>query len=385
MKPAETCLGARQAEVNTSRMVDRDIKEDLSLYRKRLPAVGIHNGAVAPLWNSRDADIDILRYWMLLRSWRRVIAFATAAAVLVTFVVAKYVLAKQYRATVIIKAVSHKSGLAAAAGALLGGDMGIGGILGQGLSGASEQTQEYDPEELMAMMRSYAFTIALINKYKLGPHLLAETPLGNFDRRSREWRLYKIMKRSFTCDFDYKTTLINAYFVDQDPTFAEQVLGDYVETLRNQLRDQAVSSTTVAIQSLEEEADRSSDMLLRDKLYQLITGQIEDQKRAQMDANYAFRVIEPPITSPEKYYPSVRGYCLLALFITPVAMIVLIFAHAFYLRFSQMLRLLEESMRDQWIKDGQPQSTSDSVASSDWVQTEREPFKAAESKHGVKF
>jgi hypothetical protein len=336
----------------------------------RLASIASPNGSIFGPRNSPSIALDVVRYWVLLRSWRWVIAFATASAVLTAFVVTKFILIKQYQAVAIIKAVSHKPGLAAAAGALLGGDTGLGGMLGQGLSGmgmgVSDQVQDHDPEELMAMMRSYAFTMTLVKKYDLAPHLLAEAPLGNLDRRSREWRLYKIMKSRFLCDFDFRTSLITAYFVDQDPIFAEQVLGDYVDVLRNQLRDQAVGSTATAIQSLQDEASRSPDALLRDQLYELVAEQIEDQKRAQMDANYAFRVIEPPITPPEKYFPSVRQFCLLALVLTPIVMIIGILTHAFLVKTLQMLRTLEQSGQHQWVNESsQHERNSEEVVAPD--------------------
>ncbi|MBV8362316.1 MAG: hypothetical protein JO189_30930 [Deltaproteobacteria bacterium] len=301
------------------------------------------NGSAHSQWSDERISFDVVRYWVLLKSWRWAIVLTTAAAVLTTLIVAKYVLIKQYRAIAIIKPISHKSGLAAAAGALLGGESGIGGMFGQGLFGGVGQPQDRDPEELMAMMRSYAFTMALVKKYNLAPHLLAESPLGKLDPRSGEWRLYKIMKARFICDFDYRSELINAYFSDPDPLFAERVLGYYVDTLRSQLRNQTVGGATVAIQSLEEEATRTQDVLLKSELYQLIAEQIEDQKRAQMDADYSFRVIEPPIAPPEKYFPSVAQFCLLALLLTPIVMIAGLFTHAFVVKTLQTLRMLEQN------------------------------------------
>ncbi|MBV8357017.1 MAG: hypothetical protein JO189_03645, partial [Deltaproteobacteria bacterium] len=305
-----------------------DIEKVKNIERDAL-SLASSNGFAHSQWSDEGISFDIVRYWMLLRSWRWAIVLTTAAAVLTTFIVTKYVLIKQYRAIEIIKAVNHKSGLAAAAGVLLGGDSGIGGMLGQSLSGGVGQLQDRDPEELMAMMRSYAFTMTLVKKYDLAQHLLAESPLEKIDPRSDEWRLYKIMKSRFVCDFDYRSELITAYFSDPDSVFAERVLGYYIDTLRSQLRNQTVGSATVAIQSLEEEASRTQDVLLRSELYQLIAEQIADQKRAQMDANYSFRVIEPPIAPPEKYFPSVRSFCLLALAITPIVMVLVLFTHTF--------------------------------------------------------
>jgi hypothetical protein len=314
--------------------------------------------------NSGDFGFDAVQYWRLLRSWRWMIILVTAAALVGTFVVTKYVLIKQYRATVIIKAVSRRSGLAMAAGALLGGDTGVGGMLGQGLSSGTGQLQEHDPEELMAMMRSYYFTMDLLKKYNLAPHLLAGTPAGSFDRRSSEWRLYKIKKSRFSCDFDYRSELITAYFADPDSLFAQRVLGYYIDTLRGQLREQTVANATVAIQSLEAEASGTQDVFLRDGLYQLIIIQIADQKRAEMDADYSFRVIEPPIAPPEKYYPSVRKFCMLAAVISPLVMIIGLFAYGFLTSTLQLLRTLEDNAKHEWaesssLRDGNSEAGSD--------------------------
>jgi hypothetical protein len=282
------------------------------------------NGSMLPGRTDRYAGTDLLHYWVIFRSWRRDVAYTTVCVVLIT------------------------SQIAGVASALLGGgDM--GGV-GQSLSGLAGKGQDHDPDEVMAMMRSYAFTVDLAKQYKLIPRLLKE-PAYKSDDIHLQWRFYRLMKKRFTCDYDYRTDLINMYFVDPDPLFAQQVLGYYVESLRNQLRNQEVGSTAVAITSLEEEAGRSADPLLRDQLYLLVADQIQNQKMAQMDASYSFRVIEPAITPDEKYWPSVRQFCLLALVLTPILMIVGILAYEFCLKLARTIRALEDTPSIE-LKDG---------------------------------
>jgi len=320
-------------------MANSDRIDEVNRSRKKHLIAETPNGPILPDWNDQ-ARIDLLHYLLIFRLWWRVIAYTTAGIVLITFVVTKFVLIKEYRAVAIIKAISHKSKVAGVASALLGGGGGeMGGLLGQGLGSMGGQAQDHDPEELMAMMRSYAFTVGLVKQYHLIPQLLKESLAGS--ENPRQWRLYKIMKDHFSCDYDYRADLITMHFTDPDPVFAEEVLQYYVETLRKQLRNQEVGSTTVAIRSLEEEAGGSADALLRDQLYQLVAEQIQDQKMAQMDANYSFRIIEPPMTPDEKYWPSVRQFCLLALFVTPILMVFAIITHQFYLKLARTIRAIE--------------------------------------------
>jgi len=89
------------------------------------------------------------------------------------------------------------------------------------------------------------------------------------------------------------------------------VLGWYLEALRERLRSQEVQSAALAAKSLEDEISRTSDSLLQSQLYELLARQIQREKLSQVEADFAFKVIEPPVVPDAKFSPHVARAAML--------------------------------------------------------------------------
>ena len=151
------------------------------------------------------------------------------------------------------------------------------------------------------------------------------------------WKLYKIMGKRFDCDFSMRTGNLTMTFIDKDPRLARFVLQQYIDRLRNQLRNQEVHYSKLAIDSLEDEAARSPDPMLRAALYGIVAQELEQEKTAEMEADFAFSVIEAPMVPDERYSPW--------RIIDPLAAGVLSFLAALgYLYFSDRYRGLKREM-----------------------------------------
>ena len=55
-------------------------------------------------------------------------------------------------------------------------------------------------------------------------------------------------------------------FIDKDPELARSILNLYIDRLRDQVRAQTVRDNKAAERSLEQEAAKATDPLLRDQL-----------------------------------------------------------------------------------------------------------------------
>jgi len=99
---------------------------------------------------------------------------------------------------------------------------------------------------------------------------------------------------------------------------AQTILGFYVDDLRAKLREEQVGTTTATAKSLRDEAGSTPDTLLQQQLFQLIAEQLQQQKLAMVDANFAFKVIDAPRASDRPYSPSV-------LLVTGLAFVVTLF------------------------------------------------------------
>jgi len=67
-----------------------------------------------------------------------------------------------------------------------------------------------------------------------------------------------------------------------------------------------------AIESLRTEAAATADPMLRSELYILEAKQVERRKMAQVEADFAFRVLDSPAASDRPYRPLVILDCAVA-------------------------------------------------------------------------
>src|SRR5262249_12461961 len=119
------------------------------------------------------------------------------------------------------------------------------------------------------------------------------------------WRAYRRMKKAFSCYYSNQTGNISLYFEAKSPERAQRILGYYVNDLREKLRNQEVQNAESAINSMKAEARTTSDALLQSQLYELIAKQMQQLKLAEVEADFAFSVLEPPIAPDRAYSPSV--------------------------------------------------------------------------------
>ena len=147
--------------------------------------------------------------------------------------------------------------------------------------------------EIQKTMESYKFTIALIKQHHLEPLLVA--PRGWFSfgaHQPTDWDLYTAMKTRFICQFDGYSQTISMSFLDRSPVIAKQVLEFYVGNLRDQLRQEKVRSSEAAVIALTNEARQTSDPVLQNQLFIIVAQQIRTQKLAQVNADYAFKILD---------------------------------------------------------------------------------------------
>lgn len=258
-----------------------------------------------------DEATEIREYLDALRKQWRLIAAATLAAMLVTAIVTKFGMTRWYRAEAIIRPVTENAVQGRIAG-LLGGLGGLGGVGGIGASllagEASSPASEYMP-----VLESFDFTTRLIAGHGLEPHLRSRgwSPFGS-DPADPEWARYREMHKRFDCEFSMQTGNLTLYYQDPDRAMAGKVLGFYISDLRELLRAEEIHDTTEAIASLREETKQTPDNLLQTQLHEMLARQIEQQKLAQVEADFAFKVLQAPTTPDKAYRPQALLDCVLA-------------------------------------------------------------------------
>ena len=257
-------------------------------------------------WRYDDDDVvDLGPYVMAIRARWRSIAAAAVAAGVAAALIAAFILPKWYRASAIVRPIATpavEGRISGVLGGLGGGFEGLGG-LGAALGAGSSN----DADEYIAIMQGFQFSVALTERHHLAGELLRPGLLGQFLPASKpadpDWAVYRVLQKRFECEYSVKTGNITLYFQSHDRRDADDVLGYYIDDLRELLREREVRGATSAIDSLGVEAGNTTDPVLRTELYDLIAKQVLRKKMALVEADFAFRVLDPPAASDKPYRP----------------------------------------------------------------------------------
>ena len=250
--------------------------------------------------------IDLRPYLSILRANLRRIALSVLLAIALTVLVTSVLMRKSYRAFAVLRPVPK----AASAGRIAGlfGSMGAGSSPLAALMGAEGGPGADEAQEYMTILQSFAFNTSLIARHHLDGALFkpSSNPLiAMMEDKDPRWRSYKRMMKWFFCDYSIKTGNITLYFRAQTPAEAETILGFYVDDLREKLRSREVTSAAAAIDSMKAQARETPDALLQAQLYGLIATQMQELRLAQVEADFAFTVLEPPAAPDKPYSPNI--------------------------------------------------------------------------------
>jgi len=310
-------------------------------------AAGVHDH----LTEAQRATLQLLYYVDLLRSRWLLIVSLTIGIGLGYGLYTKFLTVKWYRAQAIVTPVPPDQGLSL--GTSAEGDMvgGLGGGIASILTGGSADTVTL-AERYTAIMNSYAFTTDLVNKYHL-EHNIIGVRSPNVPTVTK-WSVHMMIADRFTTEYDYKSGNLTLYFMDPSPTEAQRVLGFYLDSLRDKLRNEEVQVGASAAASLDEEVRKSSDALLQTQLYELMARQIQREKIAEVQSDFAFKVVEPPVVPDNYFAPKARHNATLAASLTFVLICTWILASDFIRRAKAQFAALNPAPAEPTADDPSP-------------------------------
>ena len=259
-------------------------------------------------------EISESPYLLLILDHWKLIAAATLVAVIATYILTKTVMTKWYQATATIEPVPE----GAVENRVEGG---LGGFAGGGMSsflmatGMDSQAQEY-----LTILRSFTFNTEVALRHHLTNDLLRDDDEKPKTERKLKMKLFDILKGRFKVDYSMQAHNLGVHFVDRDPIRAQEILQYYLDDLRELQRREAIRNASAAILSLEKEAKSTGDSLLRENLYALVARQVQRQKLAEVEADFAFKVLEAPISPDRPYSPRASLNCFVIMMLTPMIM-----------------------------------------------------------------
>lgn len=241
---------------------------------------------------------DLRDYLAPVRREWKILAIVTVVAMLASFAFSKYQLTRWYQAIAIIKPMTPQQTAGHLHGLLGGANLGmLGDFVGSQYN--SDAAQEY-----ITILTSFTFVTALVDRHHLENEIL---PRGKSwpDADSRQWAIYRMMLERLRCDYSVKNSSIALSFEDPSRERAQRILGYEIDDLREKLRLREVHNAADAVASLNQRLKMISDTLLLREIYELVSAQIQRQQLAEIEADFAFTVLQPPVAPDLPVWPRV--------------------------------------------------------------------------------
>ncbi|MGO9062629.1 MAG: hypothetical protein ACLQU2_35480 [Candidatus Binataceae bacterium] len=169
------------------------------------------------------------------------------------------------------------------------------------------------------LAESHNLSPIILRHKTLLTHLLLALGSGNASVPGRS-TLSRLMLSRLDCTYEEGTGNLTIKFIDPDPAVAARILTLYVDSLRHKLRDRAIASAAAAVKALQTATADTSDALIVGQLDQLLAQQIQQLETSEVEADFAFVVIDPPIVPPAPYSPQTLVNTLAAGILTPFLM-----------------------------------------------------------------
>ena len=246
-----------------------------------------------------EQAIDLAGLFRILWQARWVLVLAGLASGAVAAVVTLR-MPNIYRAEALLAPVTQNEGVSA--NSILGGEFGgLAALAGIDIGGGGRK------EENLAVLASPSLARDFIVSQDLMPILFED----DWDAAARAWRnpqrpptledglrLFATSVRLIS--EDRRTGLVTVRFEWRDRELAAQWANAYVAMANEGLRNEAIENAQSSIEFLNRELEKSSVVELQQAIYRLIEGQVRNAMLANVQLEYAFRVLDAAVAPDAK-------------------------------------------------------------------------------------
>jgi capsular polysaccharide biosynthesis protein len=249
-----------------------------------------------PLTEPYEIAVNLSDYWNILAHHRWLVA-AITIAVLAAATAAAFLIPPVYRAEIVFVPVEEEdpgsalSALASQLGSL---------AMVAGLEGGGGPHKD----KAIATLLSRTFTKLFIEDQQLMPILFADEwdspnqtwfPDDPLDIPS-QWDAYELFETDIRfISEDPLTGIITLRIEWTDPNLAALWANDLMQQLNEHMRQAAVDEATKSIEYLKTELEKTSVVEIQQSIYRLIETQINNVMLANVNEQYAFKIIDPAI------------------------------------------------------------------------------------------
>lgn len=270
----------------------------------------------APDSCAEEDEISILDLFFVLVKHRVMIAGAVVIAGILSVVISLF-MQNIYRSEATISVRPEDKGTSFSLPGALGGlGATVAGEFGLGGGGTLEN--------LEVVLKSRILSARIIEKYDLMPVLFPD----KHDAAKKTW-LKKmtgekpptiqdgckvIQQELLKISRDKKNNTITVGFDYPDPAIAKKLADYYLTELSETLREAVLKDSAENQHFFNEQLERTSDALLKEKIYNLLAREIEKETFALAQTYYGFVIIDPPIVpdTNKKIKPKRTLICIIS-------------------------------------------------------------------------
>jgi uncharacterized protein involved in exopolysaccharide biosynthesis len=253
-----------------------------------------------------ETEISLIDVWHILGTHKRLVLGLTLLATLLSLAAA-LLMTPEYRAEVLLAPVNDlDEGQHSALGF---GDFGsIAALAGVNLDRKDKKN------EAIATLRSRQFTEQFIAARKLDRVLFSDLWDQAHDRWQEDagndiptpWDVFEVFDKDIRRVSEDKTTgLVTLSIEWKDPQQAAEWANGLAARVNATLRQQAVEDSNDAIVYLQDQLTRTSVVDLQQVLHRLIESEMKKIILANINDEYAFRVIDPAVAPDEPFRPRI--------------------------------------------------------------------------------
>ena len=256
----------------------------------------------SPQFEEDEIDLlKIIRYFLL--EWKIIFAISTVSVCLAV--------AYAFHLTEVFKAetlLAHASENKSAASSTLSQFGGLAAMAGVSIPSDS------NVEQVIATLKSRKFLKYYIDQKNLKSVLFEDI----WNPENKTWLVetetdkpsdqdaIKAFKDIISVDEDKKTGLISLSILWKDPKVAAVWVNDLVKQLNEQLREKAISDSKKRIGYLETELAKTTLQDMRSVLYNLLESEKQMAMLANVNVDFALKVIDPAIAPEHRDKPNRR-------------------------------------------------------------------------------
>lgn len=260
--------------------------------------------AYYPLSASEEDVISLFDVWQILTRYKWVILAVTSVCALAA-TLAALLMTPRYKAEVFLIPVSEAEDQGRYT-SQLGEFAGIAALAGINLERGDRKN------EAIATLKSRMLTEQFIKDEKLLPVLFyklwdAESQRWDVDDPDDVptlWDAYELLDEKLRRVYEDKTTGLVVLAIEwEDPELAARWANELVRRVNAMLRNRAAEQSENAVGYLQEQLKLTSVVELQQVLHRLIEAEMKEIILANINKEYAFRVIDPATVPEEPFKP----------------------------------------------------------------------------------